>query len=117
VVRRAREQEPLGAKLRAGDPGGDRLAGLVGQLELHRLLGLVLEDDGAVRDGAAVGDIADTQRDQVAAAQLAVDREVEKSEVAQPLGELQADPDRPDLADLQRRLRAGQLALVPGRTG
>ncbi len=39
-----------------GDPRGDRLAGLVGQLELYRLLGLVLEDDGAVRDGAAVGD-------------------------------------------------------------
>jgi hypothetical protein len=46
-----------------GDPRGDRLAGLVGQLELHRLLGLVLEDDGAVRDGAAVRDIADAQRD------------------------------------------------------
>jgi hypothetical protein len=70
-----------------------------------------------VRHGAAVRDIADAQRDQVAATQLAVDREVEEREVTEPLRQLQANPDRPDLADLQRRLRAGQFAPVPGRTG
>jgi hypothetical protein len=42
------EQKFLGPELRVRDPGPDRLAGLVGQLELHRLLSLVLEDGGAV---------------------------------------------------------------------
>jgi len=87
-----------------GDPGGDRLPGLVGQLELHRLLGLVLQDDGAMGNGAAVGDVTDATADHVAAAQLAVDGEVEEGEVAQLIGELRADPDGPDLAQLQRRL-------------
>jgi hypothetical protein len=64
-----------------------------------------------------VGDIADAQRDQVAAAQLAVDGEVEEGEVAQLVRQLQANPDRSDLPHFQRRLGAGQLALVPGRTG
>jgi len=63
-----------------------------------------------------VRDVAHAQGDQVAAAQLAVDGEVEEGEVAQPLRQLQADPDGPDLADLERRLGAGQLALGPGRT-
>ena len=92
------ERKSLGPELGVRDPGGDRFPGLVGRLELHRLLCLVLEDDGAVRHRAAVGDVADAQRDQVAAAQLAVDRKVEQGEVAQPLRQLQADPDRPDLA-------------------
>jgi len=87
-----------------GDPGGDRLPGLVGQLELHRLPGLVLQDDGAMGNGAALGDVTDAMVDPVAAAQLAVDGEVEEGEVAQLIGELRADPDGPDLAQLQRRL-------------
>jgi len=51
-----------------GDPGGDRLPGLVGQLELHRLPGLVLQDDGAMGNNAAVGDVTDATVDPVAAA-------------------------------------------------
>ncbi len=54
----AREQKSLGSRLHVRDPGGDRLAGLVGQLGLHRLLGLVLLDDGTMGDGAAVGDVS-----------------------------------------------------------
>ena len=84
-----------------GDPGGDRLPGLVGQLEPHRLPGLVLQDDGAMGNGAAGGDVTDATVDHVAAAQLAVDGEVEEGEVAQLIGELRADPDGPDLAQLQ----------------
>jgi len=74
----------------------------------------VLEHDGAVRHGAAVGDIADAQRDQVAAAHLAVDREVEQGEVAQLVRQLQADPDRLDLPHLQRRFGAVSLPLFQG---
>jgi len=85
------------------DQAADRLAGLVGQLELHRLLGLVLEDDGAVRDGAAVRDIADAQRDQVAAAQLAVDGEVEECEVTEPL----ASCKRIRIAQISRTFSGG----------
>jgi hypothetical protein len=113
----AREQNSLGPELRLRDPCGDRLAGLVGQLELHRLLAIVLQDDNAVGNGAAVRDIAHAPRDQIASAQLAADGEVEQGEVAQGVGKLQAHPDGPDLPDFQRRLRAGQFALVPGRTG
>jgi hypothetical protein len=53
-------------------------------------------------------------RDEITAAQLAVDREVEQSEVTFPAFELKPDPDCPDLLRLERALLADQATLVPG---
>jgi hypothetical protein len=43
VMDPTREQEGVWSQLRPGDPGGHGLPGPVGELELHRLLDLVLE--------------------------------------------------------------------------
>lgn len=43
------EQECVRLELGLGDPAGDGIAGLLGDLELDRTLGLVLHDDGARR--------------------------------------------------------------------
>jgi hypothetical protein len=54
------------------------------------------------------------QLDQVAAPELAVDGEVEESEFAPTIGELQSNANGPDLLELERRFLANELALVPG---
>jgi hypothetical protein len=59
--------------------------------------------------------VADLQFDQVAAAQLAVDRQVEQGQVARLPLQFKADSDRPDLLRLQRRLLTDNLSLFPGQ--
>lgn len=49
--------------------------------------------------------------DQVACAQLRVDRGVEQSKVACPVTQLQPDPDRPDVTQLQRGFLAGSVSV------
>ena len=69
--------------------------------------------DACLRTGVAVGrHVIDTQRHQIAAAQLAVDGEVEQVQVSRATLQLQLRPDGPDVAGPQRRLGAGELALV-----
>jgi len=58
--------------------------------------------------------IADLQPDKIAAAQLAVDRQVEHGQLSGAVLDLQANPDGPDFLQLEWRLWADQLALVPG---
>jgi hypothetical protein len=52
-------------------------------LELDRALGLVLHHHGAGCYLVAVADVSDLEADEVAAAQFAVDSQVEECEVAQ----------------------------------
>jgi hypothetical protein len=59
--------------------------------------------------------ITDPQAYEIAAAELAVQGEIEKGELADSLGELEADSDCSDLLEAQRWLLAYQLALVPRR--
>ena len=61
-----------------------------------------------------MGNILDAQPHQVAAAQLAVDTQVEEGEVALPPSDLQTDADLPDLLEREGTLLPGQLAPVPG---
>src|SRR5437868_4731215 len=96
-----------------GHPCRDGVPCLLGYLELHRPLGLLLHDDCASRDLTAMEDIVDTQPDQIAATQLAIDGEVEKCKFSGSMIQLQANPDRPDFLQLQRGLLAEQFALVP----
>jgi hypothetical protein len=56
----------------------------------------------------------DLQRDEIAAAQLAVDREVEQGKIALATLKLKLDPDCPDLLRLERTLLADQATLVLG---
>jgi hypothetical protein len=61
----------------------------------------------------AVADVPDLEADEVAAAQLAVDPEVEEGKLAHSIFHLQTDSKRPDVLKLERCLLADDLALVP----
>lgn len=103
--------------MRFFNPGGDRLPGLLGDLKLHRSMGLALQDHGAWQNALALRDIANTKIDQVAATQLTVNGEVEQSQVSRFLSKLQSYADCLDLLQLERRLLFNQPALVPRSAG
>jgi hypothetical protein len=90
----------------------ERVACHLGQFEPDGAAGLALADGRAV-DGVAVGcHIIGAQRYQIAAAQLAVDGEVEQGEVAGTPLRLQLRPDGPHVAGPQRRVGTGEFVLV-----
>ena len=97
------------------DPGRDRVPRLHGQFKLNRPLGLLLHDDRAAGYLTALDHVVHAQPDQIAAAQLAVDGEVEEREFAGSMVQLQSNANGPDLLQLQWGLLAEQLALVPRR--
>jgi hypothetical protein len=74
---------------------------------------LVLHHHGPSRDLVAVADIPDLEADQVAAAQLAVDTQIEQGELAYPTRHLEPDAKDPDVLELERCLLPDDLALVP----
>src|ERR1700678_2809533 len=87
------------------------LPSLLGDFESDRNAGLFLPD-GSTIDGISMrGDVVDLERDDIAAAQLAVHRQVAGSSF-----DLQLGPDRPDMLWPQRGLCSNQLAFVPGYT-
>jgi hypothetical protein len=96
------------------DPGSDSIPRRLGNLELHGTLGFLLQHYCPGCHAASVADVSDAQSDQVTGSKLAVDGEVEQRQLAATVGELQAHPDRPDLFELERRLLAYKLSLVPG---
>src|ERR1022692_13486 len=107
------KEELLRLQVGRRDPGGDRVPRLLGDLKLHRSLGLLLHDNRAGGDATALDHIMDAKPDQIAPAQLAVDGEVEQREFPGSMIQLQSNPDGPDLFQFQWRLLAEQLALVP----
>src|SRR5579864_3696839 len=108
-----REQEVVRLQAGSRDPCLHRLAGRRRDLELHRTLCLLLQNDRPCSDSIAVAQVAHAQLHQVAGAQFAVDTQVEECEVPQPSLHLQADPNGPDLSELERHLLADELTLVP----
>jgi hypothetical protein len=60
-----------------------------------------------------MGNISHPKVHQIAAAQLAVDGEVEHSQLANLLVELEMYPDGPDVFLLERWFLTNQLAFVP----
>ena len=91
----ARREVPGAPASNVGKPSLDRGSGLLGDLELHRPARLLLNDGCAVTDPTADADILDLQPHEIAAPELAVDREVEQGEVAGSALHLEPDPDRP----------------------
>ena len=87
--------------MRLGDPGLDRFSRLLGQFKLDGLPRLLLHDRCPRNYPTAVSDIAYLKFNEIAAPKLAVDGEIEKGEISNTLGQLQSDPDRPDLSEFQ----------------
>jgi hypothetical protein len=85
----------------------------LGDLELHWALGLVLHDDGAARQLIAVTHVSDLERDEVAAAKLAVDAQIEEGQLTHTVFHLKPNPERPDILELERGFLADDPALVP----
>jgi hypothetical protein len=112
--RSAREDVIIQRAATEFQPCQNAIAGLVGQFELHRLLGLPLDDGRAVAGRAVHDQLADHQSDQVAAPELAVDRQVEHGQVAKPLLPLEMKADGPDLLAFERRFRPDEAPFVPG---
>src|SRR6266853_5689127 len=78
-------------------------------------------EDKIKRAISACGDILDPNGDDITAAKLAVDCQIEHGQVASAAFDLEFRPDRPDMLGSQRRLCPRELALVPrhslGRRG
>jgi hypothetical protein len=82
----------------------DRLAGLFGALELDGQARLPLADCCTVSGVAVRSDILDLDAHDIAAAQHAVDREIEQCQVSHPSGDLQSRSDRPNVFALDPQL-------------
>ena len=91
----------------------DRHPRLVSEFEPNRPASLLLADGCTIHRIAAGRDVIDTDGDNVATAQLAVDRQVEEGEIPFLPLDLQLRPDRPDVAWPQGRLGTDELAFVP----
>jgi len=84
----------------ARDPRVDSVPRLLREFELHRPLALLLHHNRAAGDVTPLDHIVDAKRDQITAAQLAVDGKVEQCEVPGSMFQLQPNPDSPDLLQL-----------------
>src|SRR5215510_3993020 len=100
----------------AGRGGRRSQSSLVRQLEPNRSPGLPLPNGCTIHRIATRRHVVDPNRDNVAATQLAVDRQIEQCEVAFTALHLQFGPDRPDMARPQGWLSTNHLPLVPRDT-
>jgi hypothetical protein len=96
------------------DPGGDRLARLLGDLDLDRPLGLLLHDNRAGCDPTALDHIVNMEPDQITPAQLAVQGEVEQRKFPGSMAQLQPNPDRSDLLSFSGGFWPSSLPLFHG---
>jgi hypothetical protein len=83
------------------------------EFEPHRPASFFLAYDSAVKSIPTRGHIFDADRDNVTAAELAVDREVEERQIAFAVFHLKPGPNGPNLAGPERWLRTNELPLVP----
>src|SRR2546430_11779204 len=94
----------------------DGLAGLLAQFKSDGPPGFLLSDGCAIRRVSAGSDILDADGDDIAPTKLAVDCQIEHSQVASATLDLEFRPDRPDVFGTQWRLCSGHLTLVPGHS-
>jgi hypothetical protein len=96
-----------------GEPGEQALARPFGQLELHRVPCLLLNDRRPVTDSTIHDHLADLQPDEVTAPEFAVDCQMEHRETADPHLALEMQADGSDLLGLEGRLGHNEAFLVP----
>jgi hypothetical protein len=113
VVDPAREGEVVECAAPILKPSKDARAGRFKKLELNGSASLTLDDDGPGADPPATDEVADPDFDDVAATQLAVDREVEHRSVSDPSLAVEPEADGPDLLRFERALRAELSTCVP----
>lgn len=93
VVKAARKEERTADHLGPRDPVRDRETGVFRDFELNGPLCLALNDRCAFSSAITDDEICDLQPDQVTAAKLAVDGEIEQHQITQIARELEAYPD------------------------
>jgi hypothetical protein len=79
------------------------LSGHLRDFELHGALGLALHYYGAGRHLVAAADVSDPEAGELAATQLAVDAQIEESELAHSAFHLEANSRCQDVFGLERR--------------
>ncbi len=94
-------------------PAPHSLPGLLCDLELNGPPRLPLHDRSSAPHPAIEGYIVNPKRDEVAGSQLAVERQIQQSQVANSVRNLEPDPNGPDLLGFERWFRSDQLAPVP----
>ena len=104
------------ASIEGGEPLADSSTGLLGNLELHRPAGLLLHDGRAIANPPTGEHVIDPQADEIAAPELAVDRQIEHRKIASATLHLQPYSNGPDILRLQRALLTGQASSAPGCT-
>ena len=82
------------------DPGHQCLAALCGDLELNGPACFLLDDGDPRGDVVCRADVEESQLDEIAAPQFAVDRQIEEGQIPRLASQLEADPDAPDLSQL-----------------
>ena len=110
----AREQPVARPRAPLHQPSRERAAGRLGHLERHGSAGLLLDDGRSEAHALTEVNVGHPELDEVAATKLAVDRDVERGEVADMAVVLKSGPDGPDVLGPEGRLRADDPAAVPG---
>jgi len=113
---RAAASEQRLAELAAGclEVFVDCLPGLLGELELDGVTRLLLSHGRTIDGVTARSDILNHHADKVAAAQFAIDREIEEGEITLAILDLEPRSDGPDMLRPEWRLSADELSFVPG---
>src|SRR5690606_13177208 len=86
---------------------------LFSDFELNWRAGLALADHSARAHLIALHHVLDAQVHEVASTKLAVDRQIEERQIADPMRYLQSHADRPNFTRLQRRLLARHPPFIP----
>ncbi len=114
VVEAAWKEKRAPVHLRAPYPSPDRFARVFRHLELHRPVCLALYDRHAVAHPVSADKIGDLQSDEVTAAQLAIDRQIEHRQIPEVASQFDPGPNRPDLLWKQWTFLTDQSPFVLG---
>ena len=117
MPRRPGEQKAPGLPFGEAEIFIDGLAGLFGDLKADRTPGFLLANRCPLHRVAMGCHVLDLQAHHIAAAQLAVDGEIEQCKVTHLTLQLESGADGPDMLGLQWLFWANKLALVPWPAG
>src|SRR3954463_13283573 len=96
----ARKEVLVTAKLSLLQPDSNCRSRRLRQLELHRPLSFFLDHHGPREYLGSMCDVAYSERDEIAAAKLAVDSQVEHGQIANCMRVLKVNSDGPNLLQL-----------------